>query len=696
MKNSNWIICDGASVFKKDFATKEKVVSAKLYITAMGVYEARLNGNRVGDFVLAPGFTSYSKRHLYQEYDITNMLEHENSLVVSVGDGWYRGQLSWDVNNINLYGDKCGIIAKIEIQYENGNEIIYTDESWLCGNGPIISSGIYAGEVYDARISETFDKKAEIYNGNKDNLVLQDGEKVCEHERLKPINVLVTPKGEKVIDFGQNLTGYVEIKVNAKSGERIVLSHAEVLDKDDNFYTANLRGAKQKIEYICKDGEQTYKPHFTFMGFRYIRVDESPENAEFTAIVVYSDIKRTGHFKCSNEKVNKLFENAIWGQKSNFLDVPTDCPQRDERLGWTGDAQVFVKTASYNFNVNKFFEKWLADLAADQKENGAVTDVVPDILEKDRENGAAAWGDAAVICPWQLYLTYGNRNILKRQFDSMEKWVNYSVRTGRFGYGDWLALDHPEGDDRGLTDQKFIERAFNIYSTELFVKIGKVLGRDMTEYERRCNDFRDRFENEYESKTQTEHVLALKMKLTKDPERIANELAQMIRKNGNKLKTGFVGTPYLLHMLSEYGYADVAYSLLLQEEFPSWLYAVNKGATTIWEHWDGIKPDGSFWRESMNSFNHYAYGAVCDWLYGAAAGIKTDENAPGFKHIIIEPVPDRRLDFLSASIDTAYGTVRSGWRWNGDKISYEIEVPSSATIRINDNEYNVEKGVYTF
>lgn len=696
MKNSNWITGDDISMFKKTFVADKKAVCAKLYITAMGVYEAVLNGKRVGNFVLAPGFTSYNKRHLYQEYDITDMIKSENELIVSVGDGWYRGQLSWDVNNINFYGDNCGIIAKIEIKYDDSEEVIYTDESWLCGNGPILSNGIYAGEVYDARISAVFDKNAEIFESDKDNLFLQDGEIVCEHERLKPISFITTPKGEKVIDFGQNMTGYVEIKVTAKAGDRVVISHAEVLDRDGNFYTANLRGAKQKIEYTCRDGEQVYKPHFTFMGFRYIRLDECPENAEFTAIAVYSNIKRTGYFECSNEKVNKLFQNAVWGQKSNFLDVPTDCPQRDERLGWTGDAQVFVKTASYNFNVNKFFEKWLADLAADQKENGAVTDVVPDILEKDRENGAAAWGDASVICPWQLYLTYGNKEIIKRQFESMKKWVDYSVKIGRFGYGDWLALDHPNGGDRGLTSQKFIDRAFNIYSTELLVKIGKIIGEDVSEYEKRLENFRDSFENEFEINTQTEHVLALKMRLTKNPEKTAAELAQMIKENGNRLKTGFVGTPYLLHMLSENGYADVAYSLLLQEEFPSWLYSVNRGATTIWEHWDGIKPDGTFWRESMNSFNHYAYGAVCDWLYGAAAGIKTDENAPGFEHAVIEPIPDERLDYVKASIDTVCGRISSYWHRDGGRIIYEIEVPSRATIRVNGEEYDVPKGKYVF
>ncbi|MBE5040041.1 alpha-L-rhamnosidase [Ructibacterium gallinarum] len=696
MKNAQWITGKNCIAFQKKFDIGKDAVAAKLWITAMGVYEAVLNGNRVGNFVLAPGFTSYNKRHLYQEYDITPMLKEENELNVFVGDGWYRGQLTWDVNNRNLYGDRCAMIAKMEITYPDRTETIYTDESWMCGNGPVVASGIYDGEIYDARIVPMFDQPAAVLNAPKQQLVPQDGEIVCEHERIRPVKTMLTPKGEKVIDFGQNLTGYVEFKTTAKAGDRIVISHAEVLDKDGNFYTENLRGAKQLLQYTCRDGEQVYKPHFTFMGFRYIRLDECPENTEFTAIVVHSDIKRTGDFVCSNEKVNQLFHNIIWGQKGNFLDVPTDCPQRDERLGWTGDAQVFVKTASFNFNVNRFFEKWLADLSADQKEDGCVSDVVPNVLGEDHEDGSAAWGDAAVICPWQMYLTYGNKALLARQFESMKRWVEYSAKKGRTHYGDWLALDGEKGNDRGLTDKEFISSAFHIYSMGLLIKSGKVLGKDMSDYEKRCSALRDQFEEEYECKTQTEHVLALKFHLTKNPQKLAAELAQMIKENGNRLKTGFVGTPYLLHALSENGYADVAYSLLLQEEFPSWLYSVNMGATTIWEHWDGIRPDGSFWSAGMNSFNHYAYGAVADWMYEVAAGIKIDENAPAFAHIIIEPIPDARLGFVKASIDTVNGKVSSGWKWENGKITYEIEVPTTATVRLHGDEIQAGKGKHVF
>lgn len=693
MIHANWITGEDRLVFKKDFCTDDGIVSAKLSITAMGLYEAVLNGKRVGNFVLAPGFTSYNKRHLYQEYDVTDMLSASNELVVSVGTGWYASPLTWDMIP-NTYGDTCGIIAKLELVCADRTEVIYTDDSWLCGNGPIISSEIYNGEVYDARITPVFDKNAKIIDKPKDVLLPQDGEIVCEHERLRPVQTLITPKNETVIDFGQNMTGYIEITTHAKAGERIVISHAEVLDKDGNFYTDNLRNAKQRIEYTCKDGKQVYKPHFTFMGFRYIRLDECPEGTEFTAIVVHSDIKRTGYFACSNEKVNKLFENTIWGQKSNFLDIPTDCPQRDERLGWTGDAQVFVKAASYNFDVNKFFTKWLADLLAEQLENGGVPHVIPNMLHDN--NSSAAWGDASTICPWQMYLTYGNKELLERQYESMAKWVDFSRNPDRFHFGDWLGLDAEEGSDRGSSSEPFISDAFNLYSTQILIKAGKLLGKDVSAYEARYRKRLTDFQQRYECRTQTEHALALKFHLTNQPEKIAAALAQMVKDNGNKLKTGFVGTPYLLHALSENGYTDVAYSLLLQEDYPSWLYPVNMGATTIWEHWDGTKPDGTFWRESMNSFNHYAYGAVVDWMYEVIAGIKTDENAPGFEHIIIEPKPDKRLDFAKASIDTVHGRVSSAWRWENGQVRYEIEVPTTATVLIDGKQHRVGKGTYVY
>ena len=707
MTNSHWIT--GGKIFKKCFESKNDVVSAKLYITAKGVYEAFLNEKRVGDFILAPGFTSYNKHHQYQVYDVTDMLDGNNELAVFVGDGWYKGRLAW-VNHTgwitqpNLYGDTAAIIAKLELTFADHTETVITDESWMCSDSPILFDSIYDGETYDARITPDFNRNAAVLDAPKDMLVLQEVEHVTEHERFAPVAFITTPKGERVVDFGQNLSGYVAFKLNAKTDDRVILSHAEVLDKDGNFYNENYKSAKAKIEYICKDGAQTYKPHFTFTGFRYIRIDECPADAEFawdadiefTAIAVHTNMKRTGFFESSNEMLNKLYQNTIWSQKGNFVDYPTDCPQRDERLGWTGDVQIFAKAASYNFDVNKFFTKWLADVRADQRPHGGIPSVIPDIM--NGEDFSAAWGDVCVTCAWQLYLTYGNKEVLESQFECMEKWLAFSKNSDSFQFGDWLALDAEEGSYKGATDEEFVKMAFHAYSTMLFVKAGKVLGKDMSAYEAQYASEVEAFQDTYDGKysTQTEHVLALYFDLTKDRKGTAAALAAMIVANDCKLKTGFVGTPYLLHVLADGGYADIAYSLLLQTGYPSWLYPITKGATTIWEHWDGIKPDGSFWSVEMNSFNHYAFGSVVDWLYEVAAGIKIDENAPGFERILIKPTPDARLSHLGASIDTKYGVVSSKWRIADDKIVYEIETPSPAVIVIDGEKHSVGKGCYSY
>ena len=708
-KNSKWIkpaidTGDVCPVFKKNFNVKEKIKNAKLYITAMGVYEAEINGRAVGDFFMAPGWTSYKKRHLYQEYDVTMLLTENNVIKVTVGRGWYSGYLSADGKRF-FWGKDFGLIASLEITYENGKtETVNTGDTWEYAESAVLFSELYDGEKYDAGITPDKWEKVGIIDAPTDNLLPNDGETVREFERLKPIEIITSPKGETILDFGQNLVGRLYFEVDGKAGDIIEISHAEVLDKNGDFYTENLRSAKQKIEYICKDGKQSYKPHFTFMGFRYIRLDQYPYEVKadnFTAIVAHSDIKRTGYFNCSNAKLNKLFENIIWGQKGNFLDVPTDCPQRDERLGWTGDAQVFVRAASYNFDVQKFFRKWLRDLSADQFPDGGIPHAIPDV---HIGGNSAAWADAAVICPWQIYLTYGDKEILSEQYGSMVKWVEYIRNTGENEllwnsgehFGDWLGIDAPAGSYKGSTNEHFIAAAFYAYSTSLLIKASGVLGKDCAEYEKLYTGIVKEFQKTFVCKTQTEHALAIYFDLAEDKQKTADSLAEMVIENGNKLTTGFVGTPYLLHALSENGHADVAYNLLLQEEFPSWLYSVNQGATTIWEHWDGINAEGEMWSKDMNSFNHYAYGAVADWLYGAAAGIQIDEAKPGFEHIIIKPVIDKRLNFLEASINTKFGRVYSKWLIDGDKIKYDFEIPNTATIIIDGKSQEVKKGKFSF
>ncbi len=709
--NAKWIkpkkdYGDVCPVYKCEFDAKKEVKSASIEITAMGVYEAHINGERIGDFIMAPGWTAYDKRHQYQTYDITDKIKSENEITVTVGKGWYRGDLViWRDNNI--WGAVPGIIAVIRIEYTDGTEeIIPTDKKWKVAESSIRFSEIYDGETYDANHEiEEWDDTA-YYYATTLNLIPQEGEIVREMEHIKPVSVITTPKGEKVLDFGQNMTGYIKFTVDGKKGDKIIYSHAEVLDFEGNFYTANLRSAKQRVEYICRDGVQEYKPHHSFMGFRYIRLDEAPDYVTadmFEAIVVHSDIKRTGYFECGHEKVNKLYRNIVWGQRGNFLDIPTDCPQRDERLGWTADAQVFVKTASYNYNVQKFFEKWLKDLAAEQRSNGAVGNVVPDVLYDFPP--ATGWGDAATICPWQIYLTYGDKKVLENQIESMTGWVEFMHSRGEEEFlwlgdeqmGDWLAMDAPEGSNTGASDTDLISSAYFAYSTELLVKALKVLGRDSKYYEEMYDKIVSAYRNRFkEYKTQTECAMSLAFNLAENKAETAKKLADLVKENGNKITTGFLGTPYIMDALSENGYADVAYSLLLQEEYPSWLFSVNMGATTVWEHWDSLKEDGTMWHTGMNSFNHYAYGCVGAWMYETVCGIKVDEEKPGFEKIILSPKPDRRLGWAKASIETRFGTIKSGWTYTDNEIVYEFELPASANLEIENEKLELEAGKYTY
>ena len=717
--NPTWIcpandLGDPAAVFGTSFVFEKKITHANLTITAMGVYEARLNGRRVGQFVMAPGWTSYHKRLQYQKYNITDLLTNgKNEIEVTVGKGWYRSPLpGWlgCAYRDELRSRPCGLAAQITLTFEDGSsKILSTDESSKVSDGPVRFSEIYDGEIYDSAKTPLLDQPVTIFDGPTDTLILQQGEEVCEQERLAVKKVFVTPNGETVLDFGQNMTGYVELFVNAKAGDCVDLSFAEVMDKDGNFYTENYRGAKAQYHYICSDGVQTWHPSLTFYGFRYIRINDFPGGIDcvkpenFTAITVHSNMKRTGFLSSSNTLLNQLFSNIIWGQKGNFLDVPTDCPQRDERLGWTGDAQVFVRTACLNYDAEKFFTKWLADLASDQHDDGYVGHVIPDLLQNPQ--ASSAWGDAAAICPWQVYLAFGNKQILKNQYQSMKKWIDYITSTtttkylwtGGTHYGDWLGLDAPSGSYKGSSNEDFIASAFYAYSTSLVIQAGTVLGEDVSElstlYENIVNTFQKTWPTYH---TQTECVLAAHFKLAKNCQAAADQLADMVRACGTKLQTGFVGTPYLLHVLSDYGHTDLAWDLLLRTKYPSWLYPVTKGATTIWEHWDGIMEDGSFWSKDMNSYNHYAYGSVADWVYGVAAGILPRKDAPGYAKVTIAPHPDKRLDWLRAELDTRHGHISSFWTKEDDSWRYEITVPVEADIVIDGVCHSVRAGSYCF
>ena len=709
LNNSKWISYPSDTgyacpVFKKTFSKNGEIKRATLTISALGCYYATLGGERVGDFILAPGCTS-NKRVQVQKYNITNMIKEENELLVTLSRGWFKGRLNWRSQNHNP-DTVPSIICELELLYKNGQrEYIYSDESWLVSPSKITMADIYDGEHYDACKEEEF-VPARVNDYPHDILVLQQGEKIVEVETILPHRIFKTPRGETVIDFNQNLTGYFEISLNAKKGDTIKLSCAEVLDNDGNFYNENYRSARSEFVYTARDGFQTYKPKLTFFGFRYLRVDSFPGEIcsdNIRAIVVHSDLKRTGYLNSSSPLLNKLFSNIIWGQKGNFLDIPTDCPQRDERMGWTGDAQVFVRTASYNYDVEKFFTKWLTDLRLDQTENGGIPHVIPQLWDDNKTS--CGWGDASTICPWQIYLTYGNIDILKKQYKSMCAYINYITTntkdkylwTGGAHFGDWLGLDAPYGSYKGASRDDFIASVFYYYSTTLVIKAGRVLGKGTAKYEKLAENILKKIRKTYKSyETQTECVLALYFGIAEDKKATAKQLADMIIENGRRLKTGFLGTPYILHALSQNGYTDIAYDLLLQENYPSWLYSVKQGATTIWEHWDGVNDKGEFWSKDMNSFNHYAFGSVADWVYGVACGIQTVEEKPGFEEIIIAPVPTKKLKHLSARIDTRYGTVSSAWFNEGDKFRYEITTPVKATVIIDGKEYTLKKGSYVF
>ena len=713
-----------ATEFFRAFRAEKKIRCAELCISALGVYEAKINGKQIG-WPLAPGWTAYHSRVQYQKFDITDLLNTDNTISVTVAQGWrmpygFEGVTpvrAWSTPEIS--GDEYALIAALQIVYEDGTEeLLLTDEDWQAKETKYRSCNLYQGDVYD----ETFEEKTHgvrIIDHPKKILIPQEGEIIAAHERLKPIEVIRTPKGETVLDFGQNLTGYLSFSLTVPAGKTIVIDHAEVLDCEGNFYRENYRSAKAQIRYTGDGRKHDWKPSFTFYGFRYIRLTEffgevNPE--DFTAVVLHSDMERTGYFECSDERVNQLYHNIIWGQKGNFLDIPTDCPQRDERLGWTGDAQVFARCAAYNYNVNKFFRKWLADMTAEQRPDGKIAQIVPRL---DWVSPACGWSDAAIIIPYQMYLLYGDKELLSRQYVTMKRWLDYMYTQGDTyidspkHFGDWLGMDADfeknRHDCKGGTNLRFLAFAFRAYSTDLFIRMSKILGmqeREYTDYAQKLDETKERIRKEFFQdgmitiQTQTAHVITLKFRLCEDVylQAHADRLAEMIHANGDRLTTGFLGTPYLLHVLNEFGHTDLAYTLLFQREMPSWLYTVDHGATTMWEHWDGISDDGEFWSADMNSYNHYAYGAVGDWLYGAVAGIETDEKKPGFEHIRFVPKTTDRLTFAKASVKTKYGTVASEWYREGDGVKYIFTVPSgtTATAEIESGTYTLGSGTHTF
>ncbi len=713
---------------RKEINLPKKVKAAFIHSTALGIYKLTVNGKKVSDDVLTPGWTSYNKHLLYQTYDITNLLENDSKNVVGtiVGAGWYKGIMGF-LRQRNHYGEIAAFACQIHVNYEDGtSEIISTDNTWKGALSPVLFAEIYDGETYDARceienfdkISCTYDKWLDVFeiNFNKSVLRAQTHCKIREITEIKPKKLLKTSKNETVIDFGQNLTGWVRFKVKGKKDDKVILRFFEVLDAKGDVYLDNLRSAKQTITYICKnDDEVIFNPSFTFQGFQFMEILSYPTDInldDFTAYAVHSNMKETGSFECSNSDINQLQHNIKWGMKGNFLDLPTDCPQRDERLGWTGDAQIFCRTASYIMNTNSFYRKWLRDLKADQTEDGGVPHVVPDILignshedrlMKDGEHSAAAWADAAVIVPWTMYQVYGDKNVILEQYDSMKKWIGFmqkhavdNIWNYKLQFGDWVALDAEEGSYFGATPNDLTCTAFYAYSTNLFAKMAKVVGKenDYNEYSRLYNEivqsYQEKFftnEGHITAQTQTAQIVSLYFNLVPEKyiEIVAKDLVKLLEKENGHLVTGFVGTPYFCHVLSKNGYVKEAYELLLKDDFPSWLYQVKQGATTIWEHWDGKKPDGTMWSADMNSFNHYAYGAVGDWLYRVVAGIEIDEETPAYKNIIISPEIGGDLDYAKGVFESVYGDVVSSWTVKENEVTLNVQIPVNTTAQIKLN-----------
>jgi alpha-L-rhamnosidase len=704
-------------MFRKEFKASRQIKKARLYITSHGLYEARINGQRITEDRFTPGWTSYHKRLQYQVYDVLNLLKQGNNVAfITLGDGWFRGYLEFN-NKRNIYGKELALLYQLELDYGDGTkETVSSDNSWKYSvDGPVRFSDIYNGETYDARkenatiwnvgYNDSSWKNAREVNINKAQLIATNNVPVKKQEVFKPLKFMVTPKGERVIDFGQNLVGWVQIKLKGKKGDSLILHHAEVLDKDGNFYTDNLRGAKQENKYIFKGQEvEEWEPHFTFQGFRYIRLtgyNGLLDSTNIKAYAIYSAMSETGNFSTSNPLLNQLQHNIQWGQRGNFLEVPTDCPQRDERLGWTGDAQVFFNTAAYNMDVASFFSKWLKDLKADQLKNGNVPVVIPNVRE-DRFSGSAAWADAATIIPWNFYVAFGDRRLLEDQYSSMKAWVGYIEQTSAnhlskvgSSYGDWLFYS-PTDDRYGkgaITDKNLIAQAFYVHSTQLLLNAARTLGKteDVDRYGKLLPLIKAAFVREYTtlsgglvSSTQTAYVLALQFDLLPDNLRkqAADRLVENIKEYKYHLTTGFVGTPYLCHVLTRFGYNDIAYRLLMQETYPSWLFQVKKGATTIWERWDGIKADGTFQNVTMNSFNHYAYGAIGEWMYKNITGIKADESAPGYQHFFITPTPGGKLTKAAATFESPYGKIESKWQIEGGNIQINITIPANSLATI--------------
>lgn len=701
---------------RREFAVAQPVTRARLYASALGVYELELNGRRVGDHVLAPGWTSYHHHLRYDAFDVTALVrDGPNVLGGVVGDGWYRGALAEDLRR-NRYGTRSALLCQLELEHADGTTtVVVTDETWRASTGPIRSSGLYEGETYDARAELTgwsepgFDDHDwhPVVTVAHDLATLRApvAPPIRVTERVQPVEVVVSPSGRTIVDFGQNLVGVVEISVTGPAGTELTIRHAEVL-QDGELCTAPLRNAEATDHYTLRGGgRETWRPRFTFHGFRYAEITGWPgelDPADLNALVVHTDMRRTGWFECSDERVNRLHRNVVWGMRGNFVGIPTDCPQRDERLGWTGDINVFAPTATFLYDCAGVLESWLRDLAAEQRDDGTVPWVIPDSLEWLLP--AAVWGDAAVTVPAIVHERYGDRAVLRTQYRSMRAWVEQEVAlagddllwTGGFQFADWLDPTARSGDAFDQrTDPDLLATAAMVHSLDLLAAAAGLLDErdDQTRYSDLARRAREAFAREYvtpsgrlASDAQTAYALAIVYDLLGDEERRAHagdRLSQLAVAGGLTIATGFVGTPLICDALSATGHVDTAYGLLTQEQCPSWLYPVLQGATTIWERWDALTPEGRVMPEglSMISFNHYALGAVADWLHRVVGGLAP--AAPGWRALRIAPEPGGGFTRASSRLDTPYGLAASSWELGDGTVTVDAVVPPNATAAVH-------------
>ena len=698
--------------------TIDELTDSRLYICGLGVYECYINGRKVSNEYLAPGYHSYDLHLQSQTYDVTDYLcIGENELEIWLGEGWFKGRLGFDGGYENIYGDHLYAIAEI---YAGHKLILKTDEEFLVKKSPIIFNNIYDGEVIDLDTKKDQQDEKVILRQPVQCGPLYDRYSlpIVEKMRIPVKEVLHTKKNESVLDFKQIITGWIEMNIYIPKGKVITLYAGEIL-QDDCFYRDNYRTAKAYFKYISDGHRHIIRPHFTFYGFRYIKVecDYDISNIEFTAVHLRSDFDQIGHIETGNKKVNQLISNTLWGQMDNFLDVPSDCPQRDERLGWTGDAQIFSDTACYNMYVPAFFRKYLWDMRAEQDLlDGAVPNVVPRLKHgMVSEFASCPWADAAVVIPWNTYRHYGSKTLLKECYPGMKAWVDYQkhnetkekpylVSTG-FHFADWLALDNVEPGPFGATDPYYIASAYYYYCADVISKTAQILQyNEVNEYEELAAHILSVIREEYFTEdgickinTQTAKAIAIAFGLTKNESEEGRQLAQLVKKKGH-LDTGFVGTRFLCQALSQTGYHHLSVDLLLREEYPGWLYEVNHGATTIWERWNSVMDDGSMNPEGMNSLNHYAYGSIVGWMYAYACGIVPLE--PGFKKCRIAPIPDYRLGFMKCSLNTPTGRLECDWNYTDDgTLCYNIYIPYGMEAEIiipGKEKMIVKEGHYHF